>query len=56
MEKLSIEIKRIKIDISKTPAELNKDLKVLLKANPDHEINKMSVIIDGKTLTYVLES
>jgi hypothetical protein len=27
-----------------------------LKADPNHEINKMSVVIDGKTLAYVLES
>ena len=56
LEKLTIEIQRIKVDIQKTPTELNTDLKALLRANPNHEINKMSVIIDGKTLTYVLES
>ena len=42
--------------MEKTPAHLNDELKDLLKENPKHEINRMSVIIDGQTLTYVLEN
>jgi hypothetical protein len=42
--------------MEKTPAHLNSELKELLKENPKHKINRMSVIIDGQTLTYVLEN